>query len=49
MGRHHRRCLADDCDIDDEINKVCETCERPELFCACPDEYKRELEGWDTA
>jgi hypothetical protein len=30
-----------------EVNRVCEHCQSPELFCACSDEVKRVLEGWD--
>jgi len=31
----------------DGINAVCGHCERPELFCDCPEALKRVLEGWD--
>jgi hypothetical protein len=39
--------LSDPCGIGDDANRVCELCTRPELFCACPAEIKRLLEGWD--
>ena len=47
MGRHHRCEITDRCEVIDEANAVCEHCARPQLFCDCSDELKRELEGWD--
>lgn len=31
----------------DDVNAVCTWCESPELFCGCPEGWKRLLEGWD--
>jgi len=31
----------------DSINAVCTWCDSPELFCACPDDWKRVIESWD--
>lgn len=44
---HHRRDIDDASDITDNVNTVCEHCERPELFCACPEDVKRTLDGFD--
>jgi hypothetical protein len=43
----HVRVIADHCPIVDNVNAVCGGCERPELFCACPTEIKRQLAGFD--